>query len=303
MTFWAILASRSDYARLCFLAVWTFIQTASAAPGTPVKLTTWNLDWLTLLPASSPLLPDDAPQRTAQDWQALRDYASRLDTDILAVQEVSDEAALRRLFPSPGYTIALTHAPIAQNLGLVLRAPWKVVISTELRDFDRSSIHGGHALRPGLDARISDGRTSLRLLIVHLKSGCWDRLWTEAAHACPILREQVGLIANWVEEREDEGEPYIVLGDFNRRLTPTDPYYRQMVSPHDPLLVTAGMASPCEGGTYFIDHIILGGAARSWLLPGSLSVMTFRDTLPLTLSDHCPVSVRLTLPNTPPPEK
>ncbi|WP_240993545.1 endonuclease/exonuclease/phosphatase family protein [Asaia bogorensis] len=290
------MASRSDHARFGFLVVWTFIQTASAAPGTPVKLTTWNLDWLTLLPASSPLLPEDAPHRNTRDWQALQTYADRLNADILAVQEVSDETALRQLFPSPVYSIALTHAPIAQNLGVVLRKPWHINSVISLQAFDRSSFHGGHALRPAMDATVSDGSTILRLLAVHLKSGCWDRSWTERDHACPILREQITLVANWMAEREDEGEPYIVLGDFNRRLTLTDPYYRQMSETLSPVLATAGHASPCEGGTYFIDHIVIGGPIRSWLIPDSLRVMTYADNGGYLLSDHCPVSVKILVP-------
>jgi hypothetical protein len=63
---------------------------------------------------------------------------------------------------------------------------------------------------------------------------------------------------------------------------------------------TEGRASPCWGGEAFIDHIVLGNAAREWLLPESLRVMTYRETGEMwkqRLSDHCPVSVRLRLPD------
>jgi hypothetical protein len=62
---------------------------------------------------------------------------------------------------------------------------------------------------------------------------------------------------------------------------------------------TEGHASPCRGGEAFIDHIMLGGAARDWLEPDSLRVMTYREIgaeWKERLSDHCPVSVRLRLP-------
>ncbi|EHH69184.1 endonuclease/exonuclease/phosphatase family protein [Gluconobacter morbifer] len=63
------------------------------------------------------------------------------------------------------------------------------------------------------------------------------------------------------------------------------------------LLTTADKASPCWGGEYFIDHILLGNAVRTWLRPDSLRVMTYRqDTDPAGLSDHCPVSVHLDWP-------
>jgi hypothetical protein len=63
---------------------------------------------------------------------------------------------------------------------------------------------------------------------------------------------------------------------------------------------TEGHASPCWGGEAFIDHIILGGAARDWLELDTLRVMTYRETgeeWKERLSDHCPLSVRLRLPD------
>jgi len=62
---------------------------------------------------------------------------------------------------------------------------------------------------------------------------------------------------------------------------------------------TVGLASPCWGGNYFIDHIVLGDQARQWLHPDSLRVMTYREhdpTLQSRLSDHCPVSIGLDMP-------
>jgi hypothetical protein len=61
-----------------------------------------------------------------------------------------------------------------------------------------------------------------------------------------------------------------------------------------------GRSSPCWGGEAFIDHIVLGNAARNWLQPDTLRVLTYRETgeeWKERLSDHCPVSVRLRLPD------
>ncbi|GAB6854496.1 endonuclease/exonuclease/phosphatase family protein [Asaia astilbis] len=292
--FSAILALRSDRLCLLLLAVWGLSRTAEAAS---LKIATWNLDWLTQLPASAPGLPVNIPHRSAPDWSALRKTAYRLDADIVAVQEVSDEAALRRLFPSPDTKLVMSKAPIVQNLGVALRAPWHVVTHEELPEFDRSPYRGGHPLRPGLDLTVSNGKHVLHLLIVHLKSGCWFRRWSEKGYSCPILRDQIDLISNWIAEREDEGDAYVVLGDFNRRFTLRDPYFMRMIDGTAPVLTTAGYASPCEDGNYFIDHLLIGGAARDWLVKDSLRVLVYPpEDASFTLSDHCPVSVRLLLP-------
>jgi len=285
------LASRPDRLLGLLLAVWVLAPSAGASP---IKIATWNLDWL-ILPASTPAdLPPDIPHRTERDWAGLADEASRLDADIIAVQEVADEAALGRLFPPATYHLVVSHAPIAQNLGVALRAPWHAISQHELHALDRSASHGGHPLRPGLDVTVSDGDHQLHLLVVHLKSGCWERGWAEKNHSCPILREQIAILSDWIAEREDEGEAYAVIGDFNRRMTLHDPYYRALIDQARPLLTTSGLSSPCEGGSYFIDHILLGGPAREWIVPGSLRVMIAPPASErLLLSDHCPVSVRI----------
>ena len=51
------------------------------------------------------------------------------------------------------------------------------------------------------------------------------------------------------------------------------------------------------GVTDFIDHIILGGPARQWLVANSLRVTMFQENdrrLIDVLSDHCAVAVRVT---------
>ena len=68
-----------------------------------------------------------------------------------------------------------------------------------------------------------------------------------------------------------------------------------------PLLrATEGQSTPCWGGNTFIDHILAGGAARGWVVPDSLRVLVYRETgaaARALLPDHCPVSVRLRLPD------
>ncbi|GEL02016.1 endonuclease/exonuclease/phosphatase family protein [Swaminathania salitolerans] len=287
-------ALRPDLLLGLLLAVWACVQTASARP---LKVATWNMDWLTLRPDGDPDLPSRRPKRGQADFEGFARLIRHLDADLIALQETDGSAPLRKIFPPGEYAIVLSRAPIVQNVALVLRHPWHAIAHEELTALGQNPSPGGHRLRPGLDLVVTDGKTTLRVLVVHLKSGCWERRWSERGHACPVLRQQIALLSDWIAEREDEDVPYLLLGDFNRRLTLADPYYAAMIGGYAPVLATAGFASPCRGGEYFIDHVIIGGSARSWLLPDSLRVMTQNDKAPgLALSDHCAVSVRFATP-------
>ncbi|QHI96356.1 endonuclease/exonuclease/phosphatase family protein [Aristophania vespae] len=260
----------------------------------PLKLTTWNLEWLTLRHRGDLNVPDDIPFRSEQDFSRLKFYATHLDSDVIAVEEVETKEALEKIFDPAQYNIVLSSEPIVQRVGLVIKKPISFTVNPEVTALNVAPPGAKHALRTGLDITLHWDNQSLRLLIVHLKTGCWARRLTEKKHSCPILAQQFSILENWILEREDEAVPYAILGDFNRRFTLQDPAFISLREDAPLTLVTAGLASPCQGGSRFIDHIILGGKAQKWLVPDSLRVMTYqldRDTK--RLSDHCPVSIKL----------
>ncbi|GEM17360.1 exonuclease/endonuclease/phosphatase family protein [Gluconobacter oxydans] len=262
-----------------------------------LKLSTWNMDWLTLRPSGDPALPEDVPGGEHRDFAKLAAYARYLDSDVVAFEETDGPLAASRVFSSTTYQIILTPDPVVQRVGVAVRRDLRVTVNDELSALNVADPDAPHQLRGGLDVTISDGHASLRLLVVHLKTGCWDQPLNQRQHSCPTLYQQVRIMQDWMLERQDEGEAYAVLGDFNRRLTLHDPLMQQIEAETPVTLTTAGKASPCWGGEYFIDHILLGNAARDWLVPDSLRVMTYQnDTVPAGLSDHCPVSVRLEMP-------
>lgn len=201
------------------------------------------------------------------------------------------------MFSPSDYQIILTPDAVVQRVGVAVRRDLNVTVNDELSALNVAAPTAEHQLRGGLDVTINDGRASLRLLVVHLKTGCWDQPLNQRAHSCPTLYQQIRIVQDWMLERQDEGEAYAVAGDFNRRLTLHDPLMQQIQSDTPVTLTTSGKASPCWGGEYFIDHILLGNQARNWLVPDSLRVMTYKnDTRPTGLSDHCPVSVTLHMP-------
>jgi endonuclease/exonuclease/phosphatase family metal-dependent hydrolase len=111
---------------------------------------------------------------------------------------------------------------------------------------------------------------------------------------------QFDVVSQWMAARRDEGVPFLVLGDFNRGLDKNDPFIRKIDGPTPITRATEGYSSPCWGHESFIDHILIGGVAREWVRPNSMRVLAYRETDPAwkeRLSDHCPVSVRLDVPD------
>lgn len=267
------------------------------ATAQPLKLATWNMEWL--LDTASPLsatAPADIPHRTNQDLAALATYAQHLNADVIGFQEVATPAIAARVFAPSNYQIFMTQDSVLQRTGAAIRLGLN---ATQNPDFTALALNPAltpHPLRSGLDLTLHKGKTSLRLLVVHLKTGCWDNAPTEKEHSCPLLVQQFAALHAWVAARQSAHEAFAIMGDFNRRMTPHDPFFQTLAHDTPLTLATAGAASPCAGGGYFIDHIILGRAASAWAAPYSLRVMVYQPAEKAMLSDHCPVSVLVNMP-------
>lgn len=268
-----------------------------AARAAPFKLTTWNLDWLTLRPQGDASLPDDVTVRKPADFARLHWYAAALKPDIVAVEEVDGPAPLEKLFSPSDYTLLFTHDDVVQRVGLAVRHGIAVRQNPDLTALDVYPPDARFALRSGLDATLTfPGGEKLRVLAVHLKTGCWDRKLSYHTRACRTLRDQLRVLEPWVAARAAEHVAFAVMGDFNRDMDGRDTFLAGLDGAAPLVNTTAGFADPCWGGDRFIDHILLGGPARGWLVPGSMRVLVYKETDPAlkdAISDHCPVSVLL----------
>jgi endonuclease/exonuclease/phosphatase family metal-dependent hydrolase len=268
---------------------------APAADRRPGELTlaTWNLSWLHRSPGSGVV------KRSEADYRRLAGYARRLDADIVALQEVDGEEAARRLFDPAAYAFHFADDPgNRQNVGFAWRRGLQVDPMPDLIAL------GERGLRRGADIRARMNGREIRLLAIHLKSGCWERPLGDPERACASLARQLPVLEGWIDARAAAGVPFAVLGDFNRRFLPGDTFWPEIddaVPPEaDLTAVTRGRRSECWDGRYpdFIDHIVLSRAAGGWLLPGSFRQVLFdpEDARHRRkLSDHCPVSVRLAI--------
>lgn len=258
-----------------------------------LKLATWNLEWLNAEPGKGPV------KRSEADYARLRKYAARLDADVVALQEVDGEAAAARVFPSDVYELHVANQTTAQRTGFAVRKTLPMRRHADYLELDVGGVRAGADITVALDTH------AVRLLSVHLKSGCFDQPLDDRSNACRKLGLQLPKLEAWIDARAAEGAPFAVLGDFNRRLFegPEEPFWKEL---DDAMPPESDLAAPTEGQrpkcwdqeyAQFIDHIVLSKSGQGLLKLGSFTQHLYDasdEPKKSVLSDHCPLSVVLT---------
>lgn len=298
-------------------------EQASAAP---LTLATWNLEWLIepgtfdelarvclarggrargdqrTIPCG--LVPDRRWEEA--DFERLRAFASRIPADVVALQEVDGIEPARRVFP--GHEFCFTARPHVQNVGFAIRPgiPHRCNPDYRALGLPEDDVRWGAdmTLFPGTDREV-------RLLAVHLKSGCNRDPLTADRDACRTLQAQVPVLEAWIDARAAEGVPFAVLGDFNRRFDREFPPGRTALGeivamwpeiddadPPEADLFDPGGAPPTEACRQQdpvrppIDHILLSASLGRAAVPGSYRMWTYpRGADTGRWPDHCVFSV------------
>ena len=270
-------------------------------PSGRLRIGTWNLG--NLHRSSNQSIFPDSVKRRDLDYDRLRCYVRLFDPDILAVQEVDGEEALERVVDTDVYNVHVSSRPKSPNLGGAQNTGFafkKGLVAKERPDFTDLDVNG--RLRHGTRLDVEHGGTTIKLMSVHLKSGCFSNTTTNTS-ACDRLSQQIPILEGWIDARADEPDPFIVLGDFNRRFNENmDVAWSELddaMPPNADLRsVTADMPISCRGNefTRFIDHIVVDRRAESFVELTSFRHITFRQADRFAwdrISDHCPVVVDL----------
>lgn len=266
------------------------VLTAPASAET-LKIATWNIEHLRAQNGVGSVKRDD------DDYEALAILATELDADIIALQEVDGPEAAARVFPPTEYDFFFSDRNNVQRTGFAVRRHVEVIAD---EDFTALALDG--SVRRGTDITVRVDGQEIRLLSVHLKSRCFDRPLDTNNRHCRKLNQQVPLLESWIDARTDEGVPFVVLGDFNRRFdAPGDDFWPLIddgdPAPLDLIRVTQERTSECLDGRFpvYIDHILLDEQAAEFLVPDSFEQIqiTEQDEETFQLSDHCPIAVAL----------
>ena len=297
-----------------------------------VRIATWNVEYLmepatfaalqgpncsrdnSKVAGSQRQIPCDiipAGDRKPADFAALRRYALQLDPDVIALEETDGPAAARQLFP--GYDFCFSSRANLQKNGIGVRRglPFRC-------DGEYLPVSMNDAERRGVLVTLFPGTANeMALMGVHLRSGCPEGPLSDEANArCPRLAAQVPQLKAWIDAQLAAGTRFVVLGDFNRRLTKEPKQARdadgRLVNVWAELngsgrdvrgLVNLAAIAPftkCIPGDEFdsyIDTLVIGPKLASQMIPKSFQRVTFSaaDAKQFRLSDHCPVGVEFRL--------
>ena len=292
-------SKHAQYALLWLLAAACFAFAAPAG-ALGLRVAAWNLEHL-----------DDANGagcvgREDGDYHALGERIDALGAEIIAFQEVENAAAAQRVFdpelwrvevssrPSTGYGRTCYDRP-RQRLGhLATGIAVREGIEYRRND-DLSGLAGGNrSLRWGTDITVARAGQELRVLSVHLKSGCWGADQDDdpsREDTCATLREQMATLSDWIAERREAGEAFVIAGDFNRRLAVPGDWAWELLREHAPALSlsTEGRISRCdERFLEYIDHLAFDTGTGLSMALGSFEEAERGGPHP----DHCAVSAR-----------
>lgn len=307
------------------LALGLVLAGLTPVPQPALKLGTWNMEWLVAPETFDSLAGRCLPpgQRAGGNDRAiycdlvprarwseaelhrLREFAVQAGLDVIALQEVDGAGAAARVFTT--HDFCFTRRRNVQNVGFAIR---RGIPHRCNEDYRALGLRGG-SVRWGADVTLYPGeRRELRLLAVHLKSGCNRDPLSERRRDCHMLQDQVPVLERWIDRRAREGVRFAVLGDFNRRFDNEPVAARNArgetvamwaeIDDGDPPgadLHYAGdprHAFACVPGARPrtpIDHIVLGQRLAGSLVEGSWRAWPYPDAG--RWPDHCLISVEL----------
>ena len=285
---------------LVWLLAMACFSVAAPAGALGLRVSAWNLEHLDDTNGAGCVGREDG------DYTVLRERIDALGSEIIAFQEVENAAAAQRVFdperwsvevssrPSTGYGRTCYDRP-GQRLGhLATGIAVREGIEYRRND-DLSALAGGNpGLRWGTDITVVRDGQELRVLSVHLKSGCWGAdqdTDTSREETCTTLREQMETLSGWIVERREAGEAFVIAGDFNRRLTVPGDWAWALLRENAPTLSlsTEGRISRCdERFLEYIDHLAFDTGTGLSMALGSFEEAERGGPHP----DHCAVSAR-----------
>lgn len=295
-----------------------------------IRIGSWNIENLHHKPFFK-LRPFGTYRKPAH-LKLLENYAKSFGRsgtfpDIVALQEIGTPEGVELLFSDSEFEILLSPRAIDTDqpkgegdvyTAIAIRRTSGLEVVERDDIVDLAVLHSdGHATRAGTAALVQKGDFSFWFVSVHLKSSCPDtkNLSGSTADNCETLWKQAPILADWIAEKRATEVPVIIAGDFNRKFRQMGPegHLWTAIAGKDvanPFFIshpeTATRRCPTKkgGSTQPIDWILLDDRLKGSFVTDSFweTRYSYEDQQAAKigssgtgLSDHCPISIDLTL--------
>ncbi len=250
-----------------------------------ITIGTFNLEWL----------GDghrDRKIRYEEDYHNIANIIKDLDVDIIGLQEIENEKALKRLLKYlPNYTYVIGTTGDAQKPAILFR---KSLAVTSLGDYFPLMIEP-HRTKAGLWIYVQANNFDFHLMNLHFKSTShWDNTPAKRSKSFYLRKRQAEVLENWADSilENSKEKDVIVIGDFNDALQKKN----SMIKPISKVLnfITEDEKSCRFRYSYSIDNIAVSDTTDI-LRYKTYSVHTINLNYKYSIkevkgiSDHCPV--------------
>ncbi len=302
-----------------FLTIFLLALASGPAAGRPLRLASFNLEWLTASASENEMAPWKDEAELENHRRALaRLLAGNVRADVVCVLETTSRAALEKLAAEPelrpmGYRVYHLESrdeATGQDVAFLSRLPLDRVAGAYIHDFFASD-----RLTKRSIIYLTAGRLKLGILGMHLLAHPDDKYRNRKRES--QAQAAAGLVRNEIVRR---GYTPVVLGDFNdfdpdvpdaARDFPSSRVLRILKDfekrrPGDELFNAAEIMAPSQRYSSYrdfdkdgkwdngepaslIDHILLGESLRPRLLKAEI----LHEPPDGSVSDHWPVVVEL----------
>jgi endonuclease/exonuclease/phosphatase family metal-dependent hydrolase len=217
-------------------ALAAFVLGITPGAAETIKVAAWNMNNLHHVLGEP--LRDRAPVRTAEDIALLQKYRDHVGADIFALQEVNGPKAANLVFPAGEWDVFFSGRYVEDLVtgrvihpdpdqrsdriytGFAVRRG--VFDAVTKRDVEALSVLHQEDQRPsrwGTEILVEANGELLRLLSIHLKSGCHGgSLEPPGTEDCVTLAAQREPLEEWIDTAAEGEVPFIIAGDWNRRI-------------------------------------------------------------------------------------
>lgn len=244
---------------------------------------------------------DDINPRTDQDCKNIADLISTSNPDLLALQEVENVVALKRIIKYlPGYKYVIwENSREKQNVAIVYSKEIKLA---KEYIFDRINFIPD-TTRPGIIIEGMKGGLAFTAIAVHLKSTSgYDNTAEKKLRSFEIRTVQADMLSNFADSLSESRDHsnLILFGDFNdnpRRKRNMS--LGKLAANRNLIFLTRNLKS-CKNKLWeTIDHIVVSKELAGRYVRHSVRMINFNyslgDKSAKIISDHCPVFASFTL--------